>query len=463
MAKVKNMKNQGRIIGIKDNIVETEFLGAQPKIGEVIGMIDDPYVVLEVFRSATRTTFYCLVLRGLRRIYRGAPLVATGTKLTIPIGQELLGRIINVFGEPQDGGEELTKSERSPIFKEPASFESVSGSHEILETGIKAIDFFSPIIRGGKVGLFGGAGVGKTVLLTEIIHNVVILNKDRSVSVFAGVGERIREGHELYHVLKQNKVLPEVALVYGQMGENSAVRFRTAFAGITLAEYFRDNGGKQVLFFIDNIFRFAQAGYELSTLMNNVPSEGGYQPTLTSEMGAFHERLVSAGNGSITSIEAVYVPSDDITDYGVQSVFTYLDSVIVLSRDVYQQGRFPAIDLMSSRSTALEPALVGEIHYETVLRAVQLLKRSKSVERVVSLVGESELSSEDQKIYHRAQILKNYTTQNFFVTASQTGKEGRYVPIKQVVADVSQILSGRFDNVPPETFSYIGGLSDLMK
>ncbi len=457
------MKNRSRIIGIKDNIVEVEFIGSPPSIGEILTLKEDPYVILEVFSSASKSSVFCLSLKGLRRIYRGAEIVSTGSGMTIPVGKELLGRVIDVFGNPQDGGATLKGVKNKPIFSTPASFETVSGIQEVLETGIKSIDFLSPIIRGGKVGLFGGAGVGKTVLLTEIIHNVVILNKDKSVSVFAGVGERIREGHELYNILSENNVLPQVALVYGQMGENSAVRFRTAFAGITLAEHFRDEGDRQVLFFIDNIFRFAQAGYELSTLMNTVPSEGGYQPTLTSEMGAFHERLTSAGKGSITSIEAVYVPSDDITDNGVQSVFTYLDSVIVLSRDVYQQGRFPSIELLSSRSTALEPSLVGELHYETALKAISLLKKAKSVERVVSLVGESELSGEDQKIYHRAQILKSYMTQNFFVTASQTGREGRYVPIKQTIADVGQILSGRFDNVPPETFSYIGGLADLMK
>lgn len=457
------MKNTGRIIAIKDNIVEVTFLGTAPSINDVLNLEHDPYPILEVYESATDNSFFCLCLRGVERISRGDSVVNTGMPLRIPVGTDMLGRVIDMFGQPQDAGKPLEGTEMREIFGNPVTLDQVLAPHEVLETGIKAIDFFSPILRGGKVGLFGGAGVGKTILLTEIIHNVVILNKDESVSVFAGVGERIREGHELYEVLRDNKVLPSVALIYGQMGENAAVRFRTAYAGITLAEYFRDHSSKHVLFFIDNVFRFAQAGYELATLMNTIPSEGGYQPTLTSEMGKFHERLVSGDSGSITSIEAVYVPSDDLTDYGVQSVFSYLDSTIVLSRSIYQQGRFPSIELLSSTSIALTTDIVGQKQYDLVIQSVSLLKRAMSVERVVSLVGESELSAEDQLLYHRAQVLKNYMTQNFYTTEGQTGKSGQYVPLEQTVADVEQILSGRFDKIPPETFLYIGGLSDLMK
>jgi F-type H+-transporting ATPase subunit beta len=366
-----------------------------------------------------------------------------------------------MFGEPQDSKGVLDTKDIWPIFGRDTNLTNSVGTSKILETGIKLIDFFCPILRGGKVGLFGGAGVGKTVLLTEVIHNIVILNKDKSVSVFSGVGERIREGQELYETLEKSGVLPKVALIYGQMGENSAIRFRTAFAGITMAEYFRDKQ-KDVLFFIDNIFRFAQAGYELGTLMNTIPSEGGYQATLGSEMANFHERLISTDTGSITSMEAVYVPSDDLTDYGVQSVFPYLDSIIVLSRRVYQEGRFPAIDILSSTSSALDEETVGKNHYNAFIQSLSLLKRASSLERVVTLVGESELSSEDRALYNRARILKNYMTQNFFVTTSQTGKEGKYIPVEETVADVEQILSGRYDDFPPETFLYIGALKDLM-
>src|SRR3990167_8492873 len=442
------IKNTGTIKGIKGNIVEVEFLYEKPSINDILVLEDDANVKMEVFNSTDSTTFYCLGLTQAGKLHRGAVVKNTLAPLQIPVGEAMLGRVVNMFGEAQDGAENIKTTEVMPIF--------------VSETGIKAIDFFAPILRGGKVGLFGGAGVGKTVLLTEIIHNIVILNKDDSVSVFAGVGERIREGHELFNVLNESKVLPKVALLYGQMGENAAIRFRTAFAAVTLAEYFRDKKSKDVLFFIDNVFRFAQAGYELATLMNSIPSEGGYQATLSSEMARFHERLVSYKEASITSIEAIYVPSDDITDHGVQSVFPYLDSSIVLSRQVYQEGRFPAIDMLGSTSSGLSEDIIGKEHYDTAIAALSLLKKALSLDRVVSLVGESELSASDQTLYRRAKIHKNYMTQNFFVTKNQTGKEGQYITVKQTVSDVAQILSGRFDDFPAETFLYIGAVKDLI-
>ncbi|OGK19109.1 F0F1 ATP synthase subunit beta [Candidatus Roizmanbacteria bacterium RIFCSPHIGHO2_02_FULL_40_13b] len=456
------MKNTGTIKGIKGNIVEVEFLYEKPSINDILVLEDDANVKMEVFNSTDSTTFYCLGLTQAGKLHRGAVVKNTLAPLQIPVGEAMLGRVVNMFGEAQDGAENIKTTEVMPIFGSETAIERVVTPDKILETGIKAIDFFAPILRGGKVGLFGGAGVGKTVLLTEIIHNIVILNKDDSVSVFAGVGERIREGHELFNVLNESKVLPKVALLYGQMGENAAIRFRTAFAAVTLAEYFRDKKSKDVLFFIDNVFRFAQAGYELATLMNSIPSEGGYQATLSSEMARFHERLVSYKEASITSIEAIYVPSDDITDHGVQSVFPYLDSSIVLSRQVYQEGRFPAIDMLGSTSSGLSEDIIGKEHYDTAIAALSLLKKALSLDRVVSLVGESELSASDQTLYRRAKILKNYMTQNFFVTKNQTGKEGQYITVKQTVSDVAQILSGRFDDFPAETFLYIGAVKDLI-
>jgi len=323
---------------------------------------------------------------------------------------------------------------------------------------VHSIDFFAPILQGGKVGLFGGAGVGKTILLTEIIHNIVVLSKSESTCVFTGVGERIREGQELYESLRDSQVLPQVASIYGQMGENSAIRFRTAFAGVTMAEYFRDISKKNVLFFIDNIFRFAQAGYELSTLTNSIPSEGGYQSTLISEMADFHERLVSTESGKLTTIETIFVPSDDMTDQAVQSIFPYLDSMVVLSRQVYQEGRFPSIDLLSSTSSGLTVEIVGEDHERAVREAQSILKKSVALERIVSLVGESELSADDQIIYKRAKIIKNYMTQNFFVAQSQTGKKGDYIPVGQTVKDMIEIIDGKYDDRKPEEFLYIGGI-----
>jgi F-type H+-transporting ATPase subunit beta len=316
-------------------------------------------------------------------------------------------------------------------------------------------------MRGGKAGLFGGAGVGKTVILSEIIYNIVILNPEKNVSVFTGVGERTREGEELYTTLKENKVMQGVTLIYGSMGENPAVRFRTAFAGVTLAEYYRDILGKNVLFFIDNIFRFAQSGYELSTLMNVLPSEGGYQATLSSEMASFHERLASTERNTITTLEAIYVPADDLTDSGVQSIFPYLDSDIILSRSVYQEGRFPAIDILASNSSALNEETVGVAHYQTALDAQTTLKKALALERIVALIGESELSVSDQVLYKRAKYIKNYMTQNFTVVESQTEKKGVRVSIKDTVSDVRAILDGKVDSLSPEDLLYIGTLKDI--
>lgn len=456
------MENKGRIVSIKGQIIEVEFESNPPNIRDVLFLEKDPNVKLEVYSSSSSSTFYCISLSTQKRMYRGAIVVNSGEPIKIPVGRELLGRVIDIFGKVQDGKEELTITETRPIFASEIDLASVIVPKEILETGIKAIDFFAPILNGGKVGLFGGAGVGKTILLTEIIHNIETLRKDKSISVFTGVGERTREGQELYESLIETGTLPNIALIYGAMGENPTVRFRTATAGVALAEYFRDSLGLDVLFFIDNIFRFAQAGYELATLMNTIPSEGGYQATLPSEMASFHERLISTKRASITSIEAIYVPSDDLTDQAIQSVFPYLDSNVILSRAIYQQGRFPAIDLLSSTSGALNEETVGVKHFRALLMAQNLLKKAVSLERIVSLVGESELSPEDQKDYRRARLLQNYMTQTFFVTEAQTGKKGRRVKLSETVHDVVEILEGKYDDYPPETFLYIGSIKESL-
>jgi F-type H+-transporting ATPase subunit beta len=367
---------------------------------------------------------------------------------------------MDILGEPLDDRGELVSKTKREIFGNEVEFDDLLPPTSVLETGLKVLDFFAPIMLSGKVGLFGGAGVGKTVLLTEIIHNVVMQKQGQAVSVFAGVGERAREGQELFLDLKDSGVMDLSTLIFGQMGENPVARFRTAFGGVTIAEYFRDVMNKNVLFFVDNVFRFAQAGYELSTLMNTIPSEGGYQSTLTSEMAAFHERLVSHKNGSITSFETVYVPSDDITDNAVQAIFPYLDANIVLSRQVYQEGRFPAIDILSSASSGLNAEFVGQKHYDTLIETQNLLKKAVSLERIVSLVGESELSANDQLIYKRSKIIKNYMTQPMFVVELQTGKKGQYVKVADTVDDVRDILDGKYDGVEPEKFLYIGTLKD---
>lgn len=454
---------KGNVLSIKGDIVEVEFLEDKPNIHDLLICEDDESIKLEVYSSSTDTSFYCLALTSVTQLHRGSPIISTLTPLKIPVGSEILGRIIDVFGEPQDGKDAITTKETKSIYATNNSFNEIIAPKEILQTGIKAIDFFSPILKGGKVGLFGGAGVGKTMLLTEIIHNVVILHKENNVSIFAGVGERIREGQELYETLSESDVLQSVSLIYGQMGEKPAIRLRTAIAGVAIAEYFRDIVGKNVLLFLDNVFRYAQAGYELATLMNTIPSEGGYQATLPSEMAEIHERLFSIAKNSLTTCEAIYMPSDDITDYAVQSVFPYLDSSIILSRFIYQEGRFPAIDLLSSTSSALTVDIVGAIHYHALLESQNLLKKADSLERVASLIGEGELSASDQIVYKRARILKNYMTQSFYVLENQTGREGVYVPLAETVADVRAILDGKYDDIDSNALLFCGGLKDIKR
>jgi F-type H+/Na+-transporting ATPase subunit beta len=452
---------KGKVVSIKGQIIEVEFLEEKPRIYDVLEYKDDPHVKMEVYTSASPNSFFCLALTNFYDLHHGSIVIDTNEPIKVPVGVELLGRVVDTLGLPQDGLQELKTKESKPIIARDISYANVNIPREPLQTGIKAIDFFVPIVKGGKAGLFGGAGVGKTVIISEIIHNLVILNPKENVSVFTGVGERTREGEELLETLKESKVMQGVTLVYGSMGANSTLRFRTAFTGVTIAEYYRDILKKDVLFFIDNIFRFAQSGYELATLMNSIPSEGGYQATLTSEMASFHERLVSTLSNSITTFEAIYVPADDLTDSGVQAVFPYLDSGIILSRSVYQEGRFPAVDILASNSSSLNADVVGEEHYQTALDAQSLLKKATSLERIVSLIGQSELSAEDQTAYKRAQMLKNYMTQNFTVVETQTEKKGVYVPVKNTIADVKAILNGAIDKLTPEDLLYIGTLKDI--
>lgn len=452
----------GSVVSVRGQVVLVEFLDKQPEIGDVIHLESNPSDILEVISSDHLKRYFCIALKDATVFYRGAIVVNTKEGLQIPVGKDLLGRVLNIFGEVQDGGEPLKSTEMRSIRKWKKS--GLVVKKEILETGIKVIDVFAPLIKGGKMGLFGGAGVGKTMLLTEIMHNVVgKVGHDRYYSVFAGVGERSREGLELWQSLKNTGVLPYSSLIYGQMGENPAVRFLSAYAGITMAEYFRDIEKRDILFFIDNVYRFAQAGNELSVLTGSIPSEDGYQATLESEMATFHERLHSTVDGVITSVEAIYVPADDLLDHGVQTIFPYLDSLLVLSRDVYQEGRTPAVDVLASTSSALTPHFVGDHHYQVVIIARNLLKRSQSLERIVSLVGENELSVEDQIVVKRARKLKNYLTQPFYTAEGQRGLHGTYVPVAEAIKDVNAIISGQYDNTPDDTFLYIGKMSDVVK
>lgn len=452
---------KGKIISIKGQVVEVEFLGEKPFIHDILTLEKDKNVCLEVHMPLSTNVYYCISITDTEILSRGQNVVNTRESLQFPMGKGILGRVLDVFGAPQDEKGELTDVKPVSIYKEKQRLKDVISPKEILTTGIKVIDFFSPLLRGGKIGFFGGAGVGKTVLLTEIMHNVISENAEKNVSVFTGVGERVREGEELFATLTESGVIENITLLYGQMGENPAVRFKTAIAGIALAEYFRDALSQDVLFFIDNMYRFAQAGYELSTLVDSMPSEGGYQATLMTEMASLHERLVSTRKNSITSFETIYVPSDDITDYGVQSIFPYLDATITLSRAIYQEGRFPAIDLLASTSIALSPKIVGEEHYDTLIATQGLLKKAVGLERIASLIGETELAPNDKLFYKRAKIIKNYMTQNFFVTKAQTGKEGSAVAIADVVSDMRAILSGNFDTVDESKFKNIATTKDL--
>lgn len=453
---------QGKIVSVRGQVAEIEFPESKPRMRDVIVLADDPRVQMETYSSSVRNTYYCVVLSSISRLTRGARVINTGTSVSIPAGEGVLGRVIDAFGNPIDSKGKIETTDRIPIYRPPLSYHEILPKQEILETGIKVIDLFCPLVKGGKLGLVGGAGVGKTTILTELIHNIVILREEENaVSIFAGVGERTREAHELLETLTTKGVLSRVALVLGSMGEHPAIRFRAAYTAITLAEYFRDVMKKNVLFFIDNMYRFAQAGNELSTVMDIIPSEDGYQPTLASEIASVHERLISGRGSFISSIEAIYVPNDDILDQAVQSIFSYLDSTLVFSRDVYQQNILPAVDILSSHSSALTPELIGDKHYDITLRAQSLLKKAIKLERIVSLIGESELTPEDRIFYKRAGILRNFMTQPLYVVEGQTRRPGVYVPREKTVEDVTKILAGEFDTRSPDEFLYIGSCSEL--
>ncbi len=446
-------------------IVEVAFVNKNPSIGDLLifETTTKNILKLEVYSSASRDSFYCLALGSTKNLYRGATVLNTEKPAVFPVGTGLLGRALNVFGEPLDSLGDVTATGFDPIRKEKVLDNSDIGTNEILETGVKAIDLFTPITKGRKMGIFGGAGVGKTLLLSEILHNIVGLNTQKAVSVFAGVGERSREAIELYQVLKASGALNNSSLIFATMGQDPSVRFLSALAACTLAEYYRDTLKKDVLFFIDNGFRFAQAGNELSVLTNMIPSEDGYQPTLESEMANLHERLTSSANGVISCIEAIYVPADDLLDHGVQSIFPYLDSNVILSRNLYKQGLLPAIDIVGSNSSLLNPEIVGEEHYKVAIEAKAILKKGEGLERIVSLVGIGELSEEDQTIYKRSHKIRNFMTQNFFSASSQRKVSGIFVDRKTCVQDVKAIMQGNYDSLPEEKFLYIGKLSEIAK
>lgn len=449
----------GYITSIKGEIVEVVFYHNPPFIGEMLFLENDPQVLLEVQSALKENVFFCLSLTKTEALFRGAKVRKSGKTIEIPVGRNLLGRVIDIFGNPLDGMPSLETKEKRPIYQNPPPYQDVFLGKELVETGIKVIDFFTPLRKGEELGIFGGAGVGKTILLSELMHNIIFSQK--GVSVFAGLGERIREGHELYEILKKTKVLSKTCLIFGQMNEPATIRFKVGFAAATIAEYFRDHLKEDVVFLIDNVYRFLQAGNELSTLFSIIPSEDGYQPTILSEIGRLEERLASTQSNSITSIQAIYIPADDITDSGVQTLLPYFDSIVILSRNVYQEGRYPAVDILSSSSSVIDPSIIGQEHYEVALEAKKVLEKHKELEKIVSIIGESELSLENRTIYHRAKKILNFMTQNLFTVSEQTKISGQYVKRKETIKGVRKILEGELDQVPPEAFLYIGGINDL--
>ena len=450
---------QGLIKLVNGQITQVEITTPNPPMFlEILTSPQNPNVILEVYFQSGSTAF-CLILSSPIELYRGMVVVGTGSELKIPVDKSLLGKVINLYGQALGGLAPTQATTQLSIYSKTPPLNVLKSSLEILETGIKAIDFLTPILKGGKVGFVGGAGVGKTILITELMHNITLKN-DRSVSIFAGVGERIREGQELYQRLRESKVLSRTVVMLGQMNENAAVRFRVALAATTIAEYFRDAHKQDVLFFIDNMFRFLQAGNEVSTLLGTIPSDQGYQPTMQSELSAVQDRLISTENGSITSIQTVYVPSDENTDPAVTAIMSFLDTAIVLSRSVAQQGMYPPIDLFQSSSAAVNRTLLHDAHFEALTNFQRMLDNYNRLSHIVAIVGESELSTENRILYNRTKKVINYLTQPFFMTEAQTGHKGVYVPKETTVADITLILSGNLDNLPTEKFSNIGSLKE---
>lgn len=453
----------GVVVAVNGQIARVSIESATlPALCEILTSPNNPEVKLEVFLQETNIVS-CLILSNREMLFRGMPIKGTGTDLKVPVGSGVLGRTMNLFGEPQDGKGKIEFKVLQSIYSKIPPLNLIKGGVEILETGIKVIDFLTPFIKGSKIGFIGGAGVGKTILMTELMHNITLREdpgQDKRVSVFAGVGERIREGKELYQRLEELKALPKVALILGQMNENAAVRFRAALAGVTVAEYFRDGEGKDVLFFIDNMFRFVAAGNEVSALLGITPSESSYQATMQQEISSLEDRLISTINGSITSIQTIFVPADDLSDSAVSSIISSLDSTVILSREIAQSGIYPPVNLIASSSSAISKTYLGEEHFDTLTIFQQLLLNNDKISHIVAIIGESELSAEDQLLYQRTKKIINYLTQPFFVIEGQTGQQGKYVPRKTTLKDIQVILSGRLDNIPPGKFLNIGSLQE---
>ena len=458
------MANVGKIVSIVGVVLDVKFEDEKSLpnlLNALVIKLGDKEIVAEVAQHIGDNTVRCIAMSATDGLVRGMEVVDTGKPISVPVGDATLGRIFNVLGEPVDNKPAPKDAPQLPIHRQAPSFEELESSAEILETGIKVVDLLCPYLKGGKIGLFGGAGVGKTVLIQELINNIA--KQHGGISVFAGVGERTREGNDLYHEMADSGVINKTALVFGQMNEPPGARMRVALSGLTMAEHFRDEQGQDVLLFVDNIFRFTQAGSEVSALLGRMPSAVGYQPTLATEMGNLQERITSTKKGSITSVQAVYVPADDLTDPAPATTFTHLDAKTVLSRQIASLGIYPAVDPLESTSRVLDPSIVGKEHYEVARGVQSILQRYKELQDIIAILGMDELSDEDKITVNRARKIERFLSQPFFVGEQFTGIPGKYVPVKETVRSFKEILEGKHDNLPESAFLFVGSIEEAVE
>ncbi|MBQ5335994.1 MAG: F0F1 ATP synthase subunit beta [Oscillospiraceae bacterium] len=457
------MQNIGKIVQIIGAVVDISFpKNSLPRLLNAIEIDNHgTKLTVEVAQHIGDDVVRCIAMSTTDGLVRGMDAIDTGSPIKVPVGRETLGRIFNLLGEPVDEKEAPQTAERWPIHREAPSYEEQTAASEVLETGIKVIDLIAPYLKGGKIGLFGGAGVGKTVLIQELINNVA--NQHGGISVFTGVGERTREGNDLYNEMMESGVLDKTVLVYGQMNEPPGARMRVGLSGLTMAEYFRDVEGQDVLLFIDNIFRFTQAGSEVSALLGRMPSAVGYQPTLATEMGALQERITSTNKGSITSVQAVYVPADDLTDPAPATTFAHLDATTVLSRQIASLGIYPAVDPLESTSRILSPEVVGEEHYQVARSVQSILQRYRELQDIIAIMGMDELSDEDKLIVNRARKIQRFLSQPFSVAEQFTGMKGTYVPIRETIRGFKEIIEGLHDDLPESAFLFVGTIDEAIE
>lgn len=462
--------NKGRVVQVMGPVVDIEFeRGSLPEIYNAITIQyqaqsqgeKDIDLVVEAALHLGDNIVRCVAMASTDGLVRGMEAVDTGKPISVPVGRATLGRVFNVLGQPIDEAGEVVAEERHPIHRPAPAFEELSTQEEILETGIKVVDLLAPYAKGGKIGLFGGAGVGKTVLIQELINNIA--QEHGGLSVFAGVGERTREGNDLYHEMRDSGVISKTSMVFGQMNEPPGARLRVALTGLTMAEYFRDQEGQDVLLFIDNIFRFTQAGSEVSALLGRMPSAVGYQPTLATEMGQLQERITSTKKGSVTSIQAIYVPADDYTDPAPATTFAHLDATTNLDRKIAELGIYPAVDPLASTSRMLSPAIVGEEHYQVAREVQRILQRYKELQDIIAILGMDELSDEDKLTVARARKIQRFLSQPFHVAEQFTGIPGKYVPVKETVRGFKEILEGKHDDLPEAAFLYVGTIDEAVE